>query len=181
MASSIKYNEANLFFQDESRFGLFTRNGRALTAKGIKPICPFHQVFKTLYLFGAFSPITGDQFLLEMPNCNADNFQLFLDQFSKQFEHVYNILVLDNGAFHKAKSLIIPENIGLLFLPPYSPELNPSENMWGILKRKFSNKLHHSLEQVSEFITNAIQIFTKDSIKKTCGFDYIFLNSFWTK
>ncbi len=104
-----------MFFQDENRFGLFTRNGRALTAKGIKPICPFHQIFKTLYLFGAFSAITGDQFLLEMPNWNADNFQLFLDQFSKQFEHVYNILVLDNGAFHKAKTLIIPENIGLLF------------------------------------------------------------------
>ena len=66
------------------RFGLFTRNGKSLTAKGVKPICPFHQVFKTLYLFGAFSPLTGDKFLLEMPNCNAANFQIFLNEFSIQ-------------------------------------------------------------------------------------------------
>lgn len=170
----------NLFFQDESRFGLFTRNGKALTAKGVKPICPFHQVFKTLYLFGAFSPITGDSFLLEMPNCNAINFQIFLEELSKKYSDVFNILTLDNGAFHKAASLKIPENISLLFLPPYSPELNPAENMWAILKRKFTNKLYHTLEEVSEFITNATATITKESIKKTCGFKYIFLNTIWT-
>jgi len=54
---------------------LFTKNGKALTAKGVKPICPFHQVFKSTYLFGAFSPINGDKFLLELPFCNNDTFQ----------------------------------------------------------------------------------------------------------
>ena len=90
---------------------MFTRNGKALTAKGVKPICPFQQVFKSLYLFGAFSPINGDQFLLEMPNCDAINFQLFLNEFSAQNPTEFKIIVLDNGAFHKAKSLIIPTNI----------------------------------------------------------------------
>lgn len=180
LASDSKYKEVNLFFQDESRFGLFTRNGKALTAKGVKPICPFHQVFQTVYLFGAFSPITGDSFLLEMPHCNADTFQVFLDELSKKFADVYNILTLDNGAFHKAKALIIPENIGLLFLPAYSPELNPAENMWGILKRKFTNKLHHTLEEVSEFITKNTANLTKESIKKTCGFQYIFSETIWS-
>ena len=151
-----------------------------MTAKGIKPICPFHQVYKTLYLFGAFSPITGDHFLLEMPNCNADIFQLFIDEFSKHNENVFNIMVLDNGAFHKAKSLNIPDNVGLLFLPPYSPELNPSENMWEILKRKFTNKLHRTLDEVSAFITLELSKLTEQSIKKTCGFDYVFSNMNWT-
>ncbi len=71
----------DLFFEDESRFGLFTRNGRSLTAKGVKPICSFQQVFKSSYLFGAFSPITGASFMLEMPQCNTANFQVFLDEF----------------------------------------------------------------------------------------------------
>jgi transposase len=169
-----------LFFHDESRFGLFTRNGKALTTKGIKPVCPFHQVFKALYLFGAFSPITGDSFLLEMPNCNADNFQVFLNEFPRTFEKTYKVIVLGNGAFHKAKSLIITENTGLLFLPPYSPELNPAENMRAALKRKFTNKLHHTLEEVSEFITNATAVISKDSIKQTCGFGYVFKDTIWT-
>lgn len=151
-----------------------------MTAKGIKPICPFHQVFKTLYLFGAFSPITGEHFLLEMPNCNADNFQVFIDEFSKQNKNVFNIMVLDNGAFHKAKSLNMPDNIALLFLPPYSPELNPAENIWEIFKRKFTNKLHKTLDDVSDFITIELSKITEQSIKKTCGFGYIFSNIDWT-
>ncbi len=159
---------------------MFTRNGKALTAKGIKPICPFHQVFKTLYLFGAFSAINGDKFLLEMPNCNAANFQVFLDGFSAQNPEEFKIVVLDNGAFHKAKTLKIPGNIGLLFLPPYSPELNPVENIWAILKRKFTNKLCKTLEEVSAFITEATNTLSPDKIKSTCAFAYIFAGLNWT-
>lgn len=159
---------------------MFTRNGKALTAKGIKPICPFHQVFKTLYLFGAFSPINGEKFLLEMPNCNAANFQIFLDDFSAQNPDEFKIMVLDNGAFHKAKTLIIPDNIGLLFLPPYSPELNPAENIWAILKRKFTNKLYKTLDEISEFITTATNSLSPQKIKSTCGFAYIFKELNWT-
>jgi transposase len=159
---------------------LFTRNGKALTAKGIKPICPFHQVFKSLYLFGAFSPINGDKFLLEMPHCDTINFQAYLDEFSQHNPDEFKIIVLDNGAFHKAKALVIPENIVLLFLPPYSPELNPAENMWAILKRKFTNKLCKTLDDVSEFITDTTQKLTNDGIKKTCGFEYVFLGLNWT-
>lgn len=160
---------------------MFTRNGKALTAKAVKPLCPFHQIFKTLYLFGAFSPINGDKFFLEMPHCNAANFQVFLDNFSAQNPDEFKIMVLDNGAFHKAKTLEIPENIGLLFLPPYSPELNPAENIWAILKRKFTNKLCKTLAEVSEFITSATNSLSSDNIKSTCGFSYIFAGLDWTK
>ena len=104
---------------------MFTKNGKALTAKGVKPICPFHQVFQSTYLFGAFSPITGNDFMMELPKCNAETFQIFLDQMAKEQPDELKIMVLDNGAFHKAKTLIIPDNIVFLFLPPYSPELNP--------------------------------------------------------
>lgn len=159
---------------------MFTRNGKSLTAKGVKPICPFQQVFKSLFLFGAFSPINGDQFLLEMPECNANTFQIYLDEFSKHNPEEFKIMVLDNGAFHKAKSLIIPENIALVFLPPYSPELNPAEKMWARLKRKFSGKLYKTLDQISVFISRAIKKFTVKRIKKTCSFDYIFSSINWT-
>jgi len=169
-----------LYFQDESSFGLFTKNGRALTSKGIKPICSFHQVFKSTYLFGAFSPITGDKFLLELPFCNGATFQKFLDEFSLENPSELKIVVLDNGAFHKAKCLKIPNNIVLIFLPPYSPELNPAEKMWAFMKRGFTNLLHHSLEQVSNFIEITSKTITNQMIKKTCSFSYIFSDIIWT-
>jgi transposase len=159
---------------------LFTRNGKALTSLGVKPICPFHQIFKTLYLFGAFSPIDGDSFLLEMPECNGNTFQIYLDHFSKINPNQYKIIVLDNGAFHKASTLKIPPNIKLIFLPPYSPELNPAENMWARFKRSYTNKLHKVLDEVSCFITECCKALTKEQVISTCAFQYIFQNLDWT-
>lgn len=115
-----------------------------------------------------------------MPNCNTDNFQIFLNELSLQNPTEFKIMVLDNGAFHKSKSLVIPENIALIFLPPYSPELNPAENVWAILKRKFTNKLHHSLEEVSDFIKIAIEDLPASRIKSICGFEYVFAGLDWT-
>jgi transposase len=170
-----------LFFEDESRFGLFTRNGISLTAVGVKPICPFQQVFKSLWLFGAYSPITGDHFELEMPNCNAFNFQVFLEEFSEKYSERFIIIVLDNGAFHKAKTLKLPENIGLIILPPYSPELNPAEKIWAIMKRQYTNKIYKTLDEVSQFMSTQVNSMTKKSIKQTCSYEYIFSDNFWTK
>jgi hypothetical protein len=98
-----------------------TKNGKTPTARGVKPICPFQQVFESTYLFGAFSPITGDSSQLILPGCNADNFQIFLDSLSNQNTEELQIMVLDNGAFHKSKKLRIPENIALVFFHHIAP------------------------------------------------------------
>jgi transposase len=138
-------------------------------------------VFQSLYLFGAFSPITGEHFELELPNCNTDTFQIFLNEFSKQYPDEFIILLLDNGSFHKAEKLIIPYNFALLFIPPYSPELNPAEKIWWKMKRAFTGKLHKTLENVSEFIRNEVNKITFDLVKNTCGYEYIFSFPNWTK
>src|SRR5699024_8943293 len=117
---------------------------------------------------GAFSPLDGDMFCLELPNCNSDLFQVYMNQMSLHRPFEFKIIVLDNGAFHKAKSLQIPENIALIFLPPYSPELNPAEQMWQKYKRSFTNRLFESLEEVSGFISDAIKGTKAETIISTC-------------
>lgn len=107
----------------------------------MQPVCSFKQVFQYTYLLGTFSPLIGYQFLLELPSFNADNFQLFLNQFSEQTPDEYKIMLLDNGAFHKAKSLVMPDNIFHLFLSPYSPELKPAKKYGSILKDNLLTKL----------------------------------------
>ena len=138
-------------------------------------------MFQSTYLFGAFSPINGASFLLELPYCNTDCFELFLNEFSLINPQELKVIVLDNGAFHKAKRLKVPKNIILVFLPPFSPELNPAEKMWAKFKRAFTNKLYKSLEEVSSFIKSQTQNLKKEETKNTCAFDYIFSNQFWTK
>ncbi|WP_461791053.1 IS630 family transposase [Pedobacter sp.] len=170
----------NLYFQDESRFGLFTKNGRKLTAKGVKPVCSFQQVFQSTYLYGAFSPIDGENFMLNLPYCNTDCFQIFLNEFSQHKPNELKVVVLDNGAFHKAKRLVVPENIVLIFLPPYSPELNPAEKMWQKFKRNFTNKLFKSLDDVQTFIYEQSAANTKTSTKSICQYKYIFIRNYWS-
>jgi putative transposase len=160
----------NLYFQDESRFGLMTILRRMITAKGVKPIAPYQHKFKNLYLFGAFSGINGDHFLLEMPYCNSDTFQIFLDLFAQHNPDEFKILILDNGAFHHAKTLIIPDNIALLFIPPYNPELNPAENMWQFIKAKVSMGVHKTLAELQQTLSQTLNNDVNETIVKSiCG------------
>ena len=158
---------------DESRFGLLTLAHRALTARGVKPLCLFQHRFETTYLYGAFSPVNGAHLVLELPHCNTENVQVFFDELAKADEKEYKVLLLDNAAFHKAKQLRIPSNIKLLFLPPYAPELNPAEKVWWRIKRELKNCLFKTLEDLQAAITETVQqVVTQPLIKQLCAYVY---------
>jgi transposase len=140
-----------------------------ITARGVKPVAPFLHRFDNLYLFGAFSPITGDKFLLEMPHCNSYTFQVFIDQLALQKPEEFKILILDNGAFHHAASLKIPDNMAFIFLPPYSPELNPAEKMWRWFKDRVSMIAYNNLEMLQQQISQITQQLNNITIKSICG------------
>lgn len=118
--------------------------------------------------------------MLELPHCNTTNFQYFLEELSKFYPDELKVIVLDNGAFHKANKLLIPEDIVLVFLPPYSPELNPAEKIWAKFKRSFTNKLFPDLKLLSDFICKMANDLNSNEVKSICAFDYIFSNHFWT-
>jgi transposase len=88
---------------------------------------------------------------------------------------------LDNVAFHKGKKLIIPDNIALLFLPPYSPELNPAEKIWVKYKRMFTNKIFKTIIEIELFICEMVKATIQNQLKSTCAFEYVFLNHFCPK
>jgi transposase len=167
------YSSVNMFFMDESRFGLLTIQRRVLTVRGIKPLLPYQHRFENFYLFGAYSPINGEQFTLELPTCNTENFQLYINELAKLKVDELKILFLDNGAFHHSKVLSIPDNIVLLFLPPYSPELNPAEKIWRHLKDAIANKLCNTLDELSDKLQILIlQTLIPPTIISISAYDY---------
>ena len=174
------FSHFNIYFEDESRFGLFTRNGRGLTIKGVKPICRYQHKFQNTYLFGAFSPVNGNSFMLDLPYCNSDTFQIFINEFSKETPDELKIIFLDNGAFHKAKRLKIPDNICLVFLPAYSPELNGAEKVWWVLKREISGLVFNTLSKLQKKLELIIKKkINKNSIKSLTAYD-LFLSAYLT-
>lgn len=168
-----KYSRFNIYCQDESRIGLLTLSHKALTIKGVKPLCRYQHKFDNVYLFGAFSPVNGNHLLLEMPHCNTDNFQVFINELSGMDTEEFKIVVLDNGAFHKAKRLIVPSNIALIFLPPYSPELNPAEKVWWTIKRGLKNKFFNTMDDLQASIAMAAKKLSKQSIQQLTAFKYL--------
>ena len=83
-----------------------------------------------------------------------------------------NLLVLDKGRFHHAKSLVVPANVVLLFLPPYSPELNPIERFWQDLKAKLFTEFYETLEAMQAKVTEILQSYSDAAIAKLTGFSH---------
>jgi transposase len=120
--------------QDDSRFGLLTIRRRRLTACGVQPVGAVQHVFAWFYVDGAVEPTTGERFFLERPYLHADRFQLFLDPFAQAFADSLNILLLDNRGAQTAQRLALPDNVHLVCLPPYGPELSPIARVWRDVK-----------------------------------------------
>lgn len=167
------FKKVRLCFEDESRFGLHPFSYRCITLPGIKPVANISYTYENFYLYGAVEPITGESFFLEMPWLNSACFQIFLDEFAKVYPTSLNILVLDNGRFHQAKSLQIPENVILLFLPPYSPELNPIERFWQDIKAKLFKNVFTSIKEMQDKLTQILKNYTEETIASMTKFDYI--------
>jgi transposase len=96
------------------------------------------QRFASLYLFAACRPGTDAAFALALPEATTTTMSLFLAAFAAQLEPgTHAVLILDQAGWHGARRLVVPENITLLPLPPYSPELNPVERVWLYLRERF--------------------------------------------
>jgi transposase len=77
---------------------------------------------------------------------NTENMSRFLKQVGETHNEDFIVMILDGAPSHRGKELEVPENMALLFLPPYSPELNPVERLWNVLRRDyFANEVFDSL------------------------------------
>jgi DDE superfamily endonuclease len=106
--------------------------------RGTRPPGPADQRFDSLYLFAACRPGTDEAFALALPEATTVSMSLFLAQFAQALEPgVHAALILDRAGWHLAHGLNVPDNITLVPLPPYSPELNPVERVWLYLRERF--------------------------------------------
>ena len=112
--------------------------------------------------------------MLELPYCEAECFQLYMNELSKHNPSELKVVILDNGTFHKAKKLIVPKNIVLIFLPSYSPELNPAEKMWQQIKAEFVCKSFKTIVHLSKYLTKTVKkIINKKTVKSICSYEYL--------
>lgn len=169
---NIDCDSVNLYFQDESRFGLITKQKRVITAKGIKPIGTYKHSYLYKWLWGSFSPITGESFCMTTTNVTKEFFIKYLEDFSKHNPKELKIIVIDNASFHSTKDIKLPQNIIVLPIPPYCPELNPAEKVWQWMKNKTAMKIYDTLEDLEIKIENLIKKLENQLIKSITGYEF---------
>jgi transposase len=74
----------------------------------------------------------------------------------------------------------ISQNIILIFLAPYSPELNPAKKIGLRFKRNFINRLFNTIAKLEKYMVEQVKALTNEIVQKTCSFDYLFLDNFWS-
>ncbi|HWN50292.1 MAG TPA: IS630 family transposase [Xanthobacteraceae bacterium] len=163
-------------FADEARFGRMNRPRPCWAPVGIRPKVAAQLIREYIYLYGAVAPKDGACVYLIMPTSNTACFQIFLDVLSRRFARQDILLVLDGAPNHRSSQLVVPNNISLLFLPPYAPELNPKENLWDEIREKiFKNYALKSMDAVRHKLKEAILYIHRNPqvVKSITSFPYI--------
>jgi transposase-like protein len=163
-------------FEDEARFGRINDARRCWAPEGFRPEVPVQMVRQYTYLFGAVSPQDGVLDSLILPEVNAEAMSLFLAEVAERHRQDYILMVLDGAGWHRARELVIPNNMSLVFLPPYSPELNPMEHVWEEMREKwFPNLVFNSLEAVEDRLVEAALDLEnhRHKVASITGFDWI--------
>ena len=161
------------WFQDETRLGYRTESGRKITRLGVKPKQILQWHYSYYYISGLVDPLKGRSFFSEFSHFNSDCLGLFLEKFTQEYSNEVHIIQLDNAPVHTAQKLVVPDNVILLFQPPYCPELNPIERVWQYIKQQLKNLLFTSLDDVKYKTANILNSLSEDVIHSLTAWEYI--------
>lgn len=160
-------------FQDEAGFGRINKPKYCWTG-GSRPSVPCHHIREYRYAFGAVDPCSGDNFFLVMPSCDTTCMNVFLQELSEQYKGDEILLVCDGAGWHKSKALTLPDNIHLAFIPPYTPEMNPIEQIWREIRTcGFRNEVFHTLDDVMTRLCDTIVALTNSTVRSITARDWI--------
>ena len=162
-----------LYFFDESRFGTHSKIGHGWFPKAIRTSVSVKLGFENFYVYSAVSPKTGKDCSLLMPYVNSTCMNIFLEHMEQELGGEEILLVMDGAGWHKSKGLKIPKNIEIIYLPPYSPELNPVERLWLYIKQHtIKNKIYKTISLLEDSICDFMKNLKIEQIKQICNYDY---------
>lgn len=169
----INSDKIEVWWQDECRVGQQGSLSRTWATKGTRPRVVRQKQFLSTYIFGAVCPDRDIGCALILPQTNAGMMQMHLNQIS---EHIrkghHGIVLMDRASWHSSEALIVPNNITMMPLPPYSPELNPVEQVWQQLKKiNLSNRRFENYDKILEACCDAWNCFSDEegAIKNLCS------------
>ena len=153
-----------IWFQDETRYGLIGVLARMWAAAKVRTAVMRDHRHGSSHLMGAACGSKGKAVGRVCKRCNTEEMNVHLGDISKAVSPgCHAVVVLDRASWHRAKALVVPDNMTLLHLPPYSPELNPMEQVWNYIKSNFlRNRVHPDVDEAQRALVEAWRIFADD-------------------
>jgi transposase len=142
-----------LWAEDECRLGLKPAARRVWVPKGTRPLCNGQHRFQWLYVYGFAEPSTGRTVCLLLPRANTERMSEALAEFARQADPEQKkliVLLVDNAGWHTSRRLAVPANVVLHRLPPCTPELQPVEPLWPLLREAVANRTLADLAELEE-------------------------------
>jgi len=140
----------------------------------MRPTVPCHHIREYRYAFGAFEPETGENFFLISSKCDTVSMNVFVGQLSEKYYDDHILLCCDRASWHMSKTLQNFDNITIFPLLPYTPEMNPSEQIWRELRTTgFKNEIFHTLNDVVDRLCETICDLSNETVKSITGRDWI--------
>ena len=129
--------------EDEARLGLKPIARRVWWLRGHRPRSCGQAKYEWLYVYGFARPRTGQTFCVLLPRVNAERMAEALAGFAAHADpwgRKVLVVLVDNAGWHVARRLVVPPNVALHFLPPCTPELQPVEPLWPLVREAVANR-----------------------------------------
>lgn len=158
------------------RYGLISNYRRSWSPVGVRTIIDNQQAFSNRYLFSAVSPLTGDSFhLIGLEGNTSTLVSCYLDKLDEYFKGKHIVLVFDNAPSHRPACIHNRKNLTCIFLPPYSPELNPVERFFGEVRKSTANIIFESIGAQEAVISAYVKKLSDDEprMQQLLGYNWI--------
>lgn len=141
---------------DDGRFGLKTWLRRRWCVRGERPPWIVQETYQWLWLYVAVEPTQGTLICWVLPNVDSACFTAFLEALRAELPDERVGVVLDNAPSHRSRQVVWPDGFVPLPLPPYSPELNPAEQVFRHLRKRLANQVFDDLTALQAALTQAL-------------------------
>ena len=163
---------------DNARFGLHTELRRVWTLRGLRPVVMRQIQYERDYLYGALGAVGGEAHFAHVPGVSLEWDRSYLEDLAAGDPEAIHVLVRDKAGFHlREGDPRLPERVRIVDLPPYSPELNPCEQMWDIVKDETCNQVFPNVAALRDRMRDTLKRYWEDakSVLRLIGRDWLML------
>jgi len=167
-----------IWTEDETRLGLKAITRRVWALKGQRPVSNGQSRYQWLYVYGFAEPKTGKFFRVFLPRVKTELMSRALVAFAAAIDprgKKILVLVVDNAGWHIAKKLVVPSNVVLHRLPPCTPELQPIESLWPLLRESVANRRFHDIGHLKNVIRRRCDYLVDhpEVVRGRIGFEWV--------